>query len=446
MQLSFVRRYGNRVRLGALVVPWILAGAAAVQAAPPVTGTTPADPQMWVTMDAGELELLRAEAQGEALDRMPEVIEIHDGVAAAVTRESALADLAAAAHERFQRCASFAAHSSREEAMHWLYSSPAPALAAVDYTIDKPAEVTAVIDQVNASNIAATIRRLSSFPTRFFQSQSGQDAALWLKSQWESMAAGRPDVRVELFDHAAWLQDSVIATIQGSTFPDEVIVIGGHLDSIRSRQPASCTTACTAASCPSECRAPGANDDASGIASLTETFRAMMAAGFSPARTIKLMAYAAEEVGLRGSKEIAAAMNPRTGVNVIGMLQLDMTDFKNPRPGSVDVGIIADTRFVNAGQNAFVLRLLQTYFPSLTVDTTSVCGFACSDHASWTIEAGVPASFAFEARFREQAPNSHTINDTLENVDATGANAAKFSRLAAAYLVELAKGAIAPRR
>jgi leucyl aminopeptidase len=222
-----------------------------------------------------------------------------------------------------------------------------------------------------------------------------------------------------------------------------VVVIGGHLDSIRLRQASSCTTTCTADSCPSECLAPGADDDASGIASLTETFRAMMAAGFRPARTVKFMAYAAEEVGLRGSKEIAGTMNPSTGVNVVGMLQFDMTDFRNPAPEAVDVAIIADARFTNAGQNAFVRQLLETYFPSLTLSTTSNCGYACSDHASWTVQGGgVPASFAFEARFGEQAPNSHTMNDTLANADVTGANAAKFSRLGAAYLVELAKGAL----
>jgi leucyl aminopeptidase len=52
-------------------------------------------------------------------------------------------------------------------------------------------------------------------------------------------------------------------------------------------------------------KAPGADDNASGIATITETIRVLMSNGFQPKKTLKFMAYAAEEVGLLGSKEIA---------------------------------------------------------------------------------------------------------------------------------------------
>ncbi|WP_370660982.1 M20/M25/M40 family metallo-hydrolase [Massilia cavernae] len=44
-------------------------------------------------------------------------------------------------------------------------------------------------------------------------------------------------------------------------------------------------------------KAPGADDDASGIAGLTEVLRVLAAGDYKPRRTIKLIAYAAEEVG-----------------------------------------------------------------------------------------------------------------------------------------------------
>ena len=81
----------------------------------------------------------------------------------------------------------------------------------------------------------------------------------------------------------------MILTIQGTTFPSEVVVLGGHQDSIAG---SNCTTS----------RSPGADDDASGIATLSEVIRAAMALGYQPERTVKFMAYAAEEVGLRGSQ------------------------------------------------------------------------------------------------------------------------------------------------
>ncbi len=55
------------------------------------------------------------------------------------------------------------------------------------------------------------------------------------------------------------------------------------------------------------------DDDASGIASLTEVIRAAMAMGYRPARTVKFMGYAAEEVGLKGSKEIALCVQEQRG-------------------------------------------------------------------------------------------------------------------------------------
>ena len=67
--------------------------------------------------------------------------------------------------------------------------------------------------------------------------------------------------------------------------------------------------------------APG-SDDATGVATLTETLRIALASGWKPKRTVKFMAYAAEEVGLRGSNAIAQQFKAN-GVNVVGVLQLD---------------------------------------------------------------------------------------------------------------------------
>jgi leucyl aminopeptidase len=303
----------------------------------------------------------------------------------------------------------------------------------VGYTIDNPATVNAILGQVSQANLAPVINQLASYFTRFYTTQTGQDAAVWLKSHWERIAAGRDDVTVQFFDHPGWLQHSVIVRIAGTQVPQEAVVLGAHLDSIG----ASDTS-----------RAPGADDDASGIASLTETFRAAMAAGYRPARTVFIMAYAAEEVGLFGSREIAAAMsvnNPRRSrLTVIGALQLDMTNYRSTAPSAVDVGIIADADHTNPAQNLFIKQLMDTYLPTLTKNTTSVCGYGCSDHSSWTIEGAVAASFPFEARFGQHNPLIHSASDTLANSDPTCAHAAKFSRIAAAYMAELAKGDVPP--
>jgi leucyl aminopeptidase len=144
------------------------------------------------------------------------------------------------------------------------------------------------------------------------------------------------------------------------------------------------------------------------------------------------MAYAAEEVGLRGSGEIAAA-HQSAGTNVVGVMQLDMTNYKGSTPD-----IVLMTDYTNAAQNSFIQSLISTYLPTLT-QSTSACGYGCSDHASWH-NRGFAASIPFESLMSQYNPRIHTANDTLANSDPTAGHAAKFARLAAAYLAELAKG------
>nr|MBA3819194.1 hypothetical protein [Deltaproteobacteria bacterium] len=132
-------------------------------------------------------------------------------------------------HEEHHRCGGFVLHDSLEEARASLHdvTPPRPAL---DYTLDRAEAVTPALAGLQASAILETIRTLSAMPSRHYQSASGAAASLWLRDLWRSFTT-RPDVTVELFDHG-YAQQSVILTIPGSTRASEVVVIGGHLDSI----------------------------------------------------------------------------------------------------------------------------------------------------------------------------------------------------------------------
>jgi leucyl aminopeptidase len=382
-----------------------------------------ADRSVWITLSTRDVAALQQSSPEDDWADALQTYETHEGVTVALVPEARLASLSRAMHARARKCGGFMAHPSREAALDALYFRPDYAAPAPDisYTIDNGAVAQALIDQVQASNIVSTINLLASNTNRYYTQSGGVNAANQIKARWEGYATGRSDVTVELFTHPTWAMPSVIATINGTTLPSEVIVIGGHLDSINSSSPTTGT-------------APGADDDASGVAALTEAFRAAMATGFRPQRTLKFMAYAAEEVGLRGSAEIAT--NYQTaGVNVVGVLQLDMTNFKGSTP---DIVLITDN--TNAAQNTFVGSLVDTYLPTLTRSTTA-CGYACSDHASWH-SRGYVASFPFEALMGQHNSRIHTVNDTLANSDSTGGHAAKFARLTAAYMAELAKGTL----
>lgn len=301
-------------------------------------------------------------------------------------------------------------------------ASPARTLALqgvfAEYSIDNPTAAHAMLSLIEEPYVRETIINLSSFRNRRSSSQYGVDAVLQLKEQWASYASGRSDVSVELYEHEEWPQPSLIATMPGSHFPDEVLVLGGHVDS----------TAFFL-------RAPGADDNASGVASLTESLRVAVAANYRPQRTVKWIAFAAEEVGLRGSQEIAQE-HKDLGVDVIGAMNLDMTNFNG---SASDINLIDD--FTNADQNQFLGDLITTYLPDLSWAYTA-CGYGCSDHVSWTNQ-GYPASYPMEAQMGEHNKSIHTRNDTIEQSGNNALHATKFSRVAAVYIAELAKGSIA---
>lgn len=78
---------------------------------------------------------------------------------------------------------------------------------------------------------------------------------------------------------------NVIGEIQGTEFPDEIITIGGHMDSWD----------------PAE----GANDDGAGMVQSIEVLRVLNAIGYKPRRTIRIVLFANEENGGRGGNKYA---------------------------------------------------------------------------------------------------------------------------------------------
>jgi bacterial leucyl aminopeptidase len=390
----------------------------AVSAVLLASGLASAEPRyISIGTDAvGTVNQLAAVADGIA---PIEVLAADDDVAVLAVDAGDLEAIAREMHEQHGRCGGFMLHESREDAEQSLAVVPALQRGPkIDYALDRGAIVRGLLPTVDERRILSTIQELVSMESRYYKSRSGAAASAWLATRWQSFTT-RPDVTVELVDHG-YPQRSVIMTVPGTTRAHEVVVIGGHLDSISLSGFSG--------------DAPGADDDASGIATLTEVARTLLAADYRPARTLKFMAYAAEEVGLRGSQAIAKDFKKR-GVDVVGVLQLDMTNFKG---SDKDIWLMKD--FTSAAQNAFLIELIETYVGATW--GLDACGYACSDHASWT-KIGVPASMPFESRMAQRNKHIHTARDTLETSGNNAAHAATFARLATAYAIELGKGELA---
>ncbi|QSX77099.1 M20/M25/M40 family metallo-hydrolase [Agrilutibacter solisilvae] len=352
-----------------------------------------------------------------------------DGAGRAVVvgkiRAHQLDELSRFIHERERRCGGYFAFATRKQAVQFLREDRTVRAmqrkALPTYTIDNAATVAPWLPLVRESRISDTITHLSTaYRNRYYANTTGQQASQWLKSTWVGLGHNRPDVSVGYVTcTGCGKQPSVVMTVLGSSRPDEIVVVGAHLDSISDSY------------INGEMNAPGADDDASGVATVTEVIRVALAKGWKPQRTVKFMAYAAEEVGLRGSHAIADE-HQDDHANVVGVLQLDMTNYT--AGSTVSMELVSD--YTNTGLNEFVRKLFDRYLAPLGLTRgVYTCGYACSDHASWTA-AGYPSAFMVEPTL---FPYLHTPNDTLANSGPTSASSVNFAKLALAFIGELGK-------
>lgn len=84
---------------------------------------------------------------------------------------------------------------------------------------------------------------------------------------------------------------NVIAEIPGETRPDEIVLIGGHLDSWD--------------------LGTGAIDNGAGVAGTMAAIKAIVETGLRPARTIRLVLFTNEEMGLSGARDYFARYGER---------------------------------------------------------------------------------------------------------------------------------------
>jgi len=273
------------------------------------------------------------------------------------------------------------------------------------------------LPELDMGRINDTVKAMSQNRNRYYRSQYGVDSAKWIAAQFKTIAANRSDVKVELFSHS-FEQPSVIASILGQgAHQNEIVVIGGHEDSINQSAWGS-----------RDMVAPGADDNATGVATVLEVFRVLIQTNFKPDRTLMFMTYAGEEVGLLGSQDIANRFKSQKKA-VVAVMQLDMTGF----PGAGDQ-VVFMTDHVSPELTRFTQGLMDAYVKVKW--STDQCGYACSDHASWT-KAGFPSVMPFEATMSTDNKDIHTTRDLITKLDFNHARA--FVKLGLSFMAELSK-------
>ncbi|PRP77979.1 hypothetical protein PROFUN_14099 [Planoprotostelium fungivorum] len=274
---------------------------------------------------------------------------------------------------------------------------------------------------VNSNMLKKTVTDLSNFNTRYYLSEESTKGPDYLAKHAKKIADKykAKDVQIKQISNDGFNQNNIVVILpakQGVEKKDDIVVVGGHLDSVAYNVP--------------EGRAPGADDDASGSSIVMETFRILVEAGWRGSRDVHFMFFAAEEGGLLGSGTVAKQYK-ENNVQVRAMLQMEMCGYQLGDP------VITVLHDPNPPLSSWLSTLVDNYLPNVT-SRTSTCGYGCSDHDSWS-DQGYPAACISEAGPNDSGlnPNMHTPEDlpTILNFEAM----AVFVRAGLAWVVELAQ-------
>ncbi|GIL18162.1 MAG: hypothetical protein BroJett040_19130 [Oligoflexia bacterium] len=275
-------------------------------------------------------------------------------------------------------------------------------------------EITEAITQVSEDELRNWVTWLSQFPSRYNKAAQPNNHVIALKEKLDNLVQTAPyPVQVDLISHRSTPQKSIRVHIEGKSKPNEIVVIGGHLDSISGWGGSG--------------KAPGADDNASGSANVLEALRIVLTKA-QPERSIEFFWYAGEESGLLGSAEIADTYKQQKK-DVVGVLQLDMTLF--PGEGEFVIGNVQD--FTSAWLRDYFVAMNEQYLKVRLVNDE--CGYGCSDHASW-YRKGFPTVLPFEATTRTMNKNIHTPQDLITN-QSSFRHSAVFSKIAVVFALDL---------
>jgi hypothetical protein len=148
--------------------------------------------------------------------------------------------------------------------------------------------------------------------------------------------AKKGTIRVQMQTYGYFLPDAdennVVAEIKGSTFPNEIITIGGHLDSWDINE--------------------GAHDDGAGIVQTMEILRTMKALNYQPKRTIRFVLFANEENGMRGGNKYAELAKQNNEQHVFA-LESDAGGFT---PRAIGISATSPEQFKKMQQWASLLK------------------------------------------------------------------------------------------
>ncbi|MEX0608607.1 MAG: M20/M25/M40 family metallo-hydrolase [Balneolaceae bacterium] len=292
-----------------------------------------------------------------------------------------------------------------------------------------------MIDEVSVDNLSDHIKILEDAggtKSRITFTPGIDSAAVYIKAAFDEIP-GLTSVEIDTFyiqsaasPYNQQPQYNVIATIEGETHPDQSYVFGAHMDATANRDGnwngGNWDTI----------EAPGADDNATGVAAILEMARIMTdpTHRFASEYTIKLVAFGAEEVGAgaghysgnhHGSIHYAQEAFAKDE-EIMGMISVDMIGFNNNyeyaslvklEGQAVNESVMLGEEFLKANDD-FSIGLITNGSPFRTGNYSDHQSFSDEGYPSILIIENAPWS---SHQYYQSNPYYHTSNDTYAQLN-----------------------------
>lgn len=185
---------------------------------------------------------------------------------------------------------------------------------------DLNAEISIALNNISVENIKAKLIKLSSYHTRHTKSKYINEAADWLKNEFESI--GYEDVLfhefIERMGDCEYKLKNIVCNKKGNN--RKSIIICAHYDSRMEAKSDHIS------------RAPGANDNASGVSAILEIARVLYDKKLEC--DLQFVLFPGEEQRFLGSEQYAKLIR-KNNIRLYRLINLDMIGYPQLNPGKV---------------------------------------------------------------------------------------------------------------
>ena len=275
-----------------------------------------------------------------------------------------------------------------------------------------------MLNQVNMDSLEATVQHLQDYGSRIWNSDNAFAASDWIARRMEALGL---EVEQQPFNANTWMGSgaaapNVIGIQRGTLYPDTYVVCGSHFDSFSYEAMMGGGTA------------PGADDNATGVASVLESARIMTQYEFE--YSIIYCAYGCEEMGLYGSEAYASRCQQQ-GMDIIGYFNNDMNGYLYG--DQIHIDCIYPNSVEPIG--TYYMNVGEVYYPELPIRHVNF-NEGDSDHTSFN-NHGYMGIYPFED-YQNYSPYIHTPNDVIGTSVNSFAMSQQYCQMNIACLAEIA--------